>query len=152
MGLKLPDAMPRLPKNYMVMNNPALAPQWRDAWKSREEAMRCKYTRNCEKFNQGTKELSKLEAGDSVIVQNQNGRHPTRWDKTGIVVEVLKFDQYIVRVNGSGRLTRRNRRFLRKFEQSPSIAKKFTDLVTPENTHSPTVEPSREQSTPRPFF
>jgi len=107
-------------------------------------AMRCKYTRNCERFNQGTKELEKLEAGDSVIIQNQNGRHPTRWEKTGRVVEVLKFDQYIVKVNGSGRLTRRNRRFLRKFEQSPYISRQFTDLVTPENHSNPAMGTARE--------
>ena len=33
----------------------------------------------------------------------QTGRHPTRWDKTGIVVEVLQYHQYGVRTDGSGR-------------------------------------------------
>ena len=48
-------------------------------------------------------------------VQNQVGPHPTKWDKTGIVTEVRQFDQYLVRVDGSGRLTLRNRKFLRRF-------------------------------------
>ena len=36
-------------------------------------------------------------------------------DKTGRVVEVRQFDQHVVRVDGSGRMTVRNRKFLRKF-------------------------------------
>ena len=41
--------------------------------------------------------------------------HPNKWDKTGIVVEVRQFDQYVIRVDGSGRVTLRNRRHLRKY-------------------------------------
>jgi hypothetical protein len=43
------------------------------------------------------------------------GPHPTKWDKTGIIIEVRQFDQYVVRVDGSGRVTLRNRKFLRKY-------------------------------------
>ena len=48
-------------------------------------------------------------------LQNQTGRHPTKWDKTGRVVEVRQHNQYVVRVDGSGRMTLRNRQFLRKY-------------------------------------
>ena len=48
------------------------------------------------------------------MIQNQVGNHPSRWDITGRVVEVKDYDQYVVRVDGSGRLTMRNRRFLRR--------------------------------------
>ena len=34
-------------------------------------------------------------------------------------MEACKFDQYLVRVHGSGRLTKRNRQFLRKFDVRP---------------------------------
>jgi hypothetical protein len=50
-----------------------------------------------------------------VRIQNQTGPNPTKWDKTGLVVEVRQFDQYVVRVDGSGRVTLRNRKFLRKY-------------------------------------
>ena len=56
-----------------------------------------------------------LEHGDRVIIQNQNGRFAKKWDKSGVVVEVKPNDQYTVKVDGSGRLTLRNRRFLRKY-------------------------------------
>ena len=42
-------------------------------------------------------------------LQNQVGPHPLKWDKTGRVIEVRQFDQYVVRVDGSGRVTLRNR-------------------------------------------
>ena len=37
-----------------------------------------------------------------------------RWNKSGKIVEKLDYDQYLVKVDGGGRLTRRNRRFLKK--------------------------------------
>ena len=80
----------------------------------REKALRKRALRNTEKLSVGTKELVKLDVQDTVQVQNQVGNHPSRWDITGTVVEVRPYDQYIVRVHGSGRLTARNRKFLRK--------------------------------------
>ena len=49
-----------------------------------------------------------------VQIQNQKGTDPKRWNKSGKVIERLDYDQYLVKVDGGGRLTRRNRRFLRK--------------------------------------
>ena len=48
-------------------------------------------------------------------IQNQTGPHPNKWDRTGIVIEVRQFHQYLIRIDGSGRQTLRNRKFLRKF-------------------------------------
>ena len=48
------------------------------------------------------------------MIQNQSGRFPKKWDKSGEVIEVKGNDQYAVKVAGSGRVTLRNRRFLRK--------------------------------------
>ena len=41
---------------------------------------------------------------------------PKKWDKSGIVMEKKGNNQHVVKVDGSGRLTLRNRRFLRKYE------------------------------------
>ena len=49
-----------------------------------------------------------------VQIQNQRGNDPKRWNKSGKIIEKLDFDQYLVKVDGGGRLTRRNRRFLKK--------------------------------------
>ena len=48
-------------------------------------------------------------------IQNQTGNHPNKWDKTGVVIEVRQFHQYVVKVDGSGRISIRNRKFLRKY-------------------------------------
>ena len=50
-----------------------------------------------------------------VMVQNQSGNHPLCWDKRGTIVKSEGFDQYQVMIDGSRRLTRRNRRYLRLF-------------------------------------
>ena len=64
----------------------------------------------------GTKQLQKLMVHDTVQIQNQVGNHPSRWDVTGTIVEVRPYDQYVIKVHGSGRLTARNRKLLRKIE------------------------------------
>ena len=88
---------------------------WRETLTSREEALRNRHMRAAERLSEHTRPLPPLVVSDCVRVQNQTGPHPTKWDKTGVVVEVRQFDQYVVRVDGSGRVTLRNRRFLRKY-------------------------------------
>ena len=69
-------------------------------------------------MSEHTKELPKLKAGDVVLIQNQKGtsKQTKRWDRSGVALEVSKFDKYVVRVEGTGRIKMRNRRFLRKAE------------------------------------
>ena len=68
-----------------------------------------------ERLSEHTQRLPPLKVGDHVRVQNQMGNFPLKWDKTGIIVEVRQFDQYLVKIDGSNRVTLRNRKFLRKF-------------------------------------
>ena len=42
-----------------------------------------------EAFNPGSKELSQLQVGDNVHIQNQTTTRTTKWDKTGVITEVL---------------------------------------------------------------
>ena len=62
-------------------------------------------------YNQHTRNLPPLTIGDSVTIQSHVNR---RWDTTGKIVECLPDRQYTIRMDGSGRVTLRNRRFLRK--------------------------------------
>ena len=87
----------------------------RQAWSLKERAMKCRMIRNCERLDEHTRSLTPLHIGDQVLIQNQGGPHPTKWDKSGMIVDVKSYDQYLVKVDGSGRLTTRNRRFLRTF-------------------------------------
>ena len=42
------------------------------------------------------------------------GHHSTKWDSTGVVVEVMQYHQYQVRMDSNGRTTTRNRQYLRR--------------------------------------
>lgn len=97
--------------------------------------MRTRFSPTSELLNDHARPLQPLTVGDLVYVQNQHGRHPKKWDKPGTVMELRNHGQYVVKVDGSGRLTLRNRRFLRK------IAKMTTTIAQlPEDLH-PTVLP-----------
>ena len=96
-------------------SDPAVRPQWRQAWEAKEEALKARFVKSSESLNQHTRLLAPLQIGQRVLVQNQHGNFPKRWDRTGTVVELMGHDQYRVKVDGSGRLTLRNRRFLRSF-------------------------------------
>ena len=100
----------------MVFNNSDVRPQWKEAWQAKEEALKARYVRTLESLSEHVQPLPMLDVGDPVMIQNQSGRFPKKWDKSGVVVEKKGNDQHVVKVDGSGRLTLRNRRFLRKYE------------------------------------
>ena len=54
-----------------------------------------------------------LDVGTPVAIQNQTGKNPTKWDKTGVIIENNPYSQVKVRVDGSRRITCRNRRFIK---------------------------------------
>ena len=90
-------------------------PTWRETMMHREQALAKRHSREHEKWQQHTRPLPSLKVGDHVYVQNLTGNHPKRWERTGVVVEVRQFHQYVVKIDGSGRLTIRNRQHLRQF-------------------------------------
>ena len=55
------------------------------------------------------RELTELSLGDVVQIQNQAGPHARKWDLSRVEVEMLGFVSYNVRVDDSGRVTKRNR-------------------------------------------
>ena len=115
-----------------------------------------------ERWSEHTKRLPPLAVGNHVRIQNQSGPNPTKWDKTGVVIEVRQFDQYVTRMDGSGRVTLRNRRFLRKYvpvQPQPArrtITDDFRYLPTPRSqpretpTQSPNPSPAAAHAEPTP--
>ena len=65
-----------------------------------------------------------------VFIQNQRGHYPRKWDKIGTIVEVLPWDQYVIKVDGSGRITKRNRRFLRVASGGMGINQSITTFIS----------------------
>ena len=92
MGRKLRDALPIIPKNLMVMNNPAVSSVWRDLWYKKEEVIGDRYLKKLEEIPSKNANLRPIREGEKVLIQNQTGRFPLRWEKTGTVVEILPFD------------------------------------------------------------
>ena len=86
-------------------------PEWTQLAEDRERALAKRPLRERENYKKHTRQLPDLEVGELVLVQNQSGIHPPRWDKTGQVVQ-RPHDQYINGMDGSGRCSVRNRRFL----------------------------------------
>ena len=125
-GRRLRDTLPQLSKSVQIFDSDQLHNQWHQAWAAKEEAIRTRLVRSCEQLETGCKELPSLREGDSVFIQNQDkatGR-PNKWDRQGTIIASKDHDQYLVKVHGSGRITLRNRRFLRKFQIRPQIVEK----------------------------
>ena len=53
-------------------------------------------------MNAHARELVPLDVGAKVLVQNKHGNHPTKWDRTGTIVEILPNFSFQVRINGFG--------------------------------------------------
>eukprot|EP00794_Sanderia_malayensis_P002907 gene2908-3358_t len=128
-------------------------PTWSNTLAHCEAALRLRHRRAEERWSEHTKRLTPLVVGDHVRLQNQNGPYPNKWDKTGTVVEVKQFDQYRIRIAGSGRLTLRNRKFLRRFvpvHQPPPPRVITQDMVPSQMQPCPSQQPLAVDRTPLP--
>jgi len=119
-GRPLRDTLPYINKNFSSFNSPQISSQWRDMWRLKEETMRERYSNTLQTLSEHTRPLQPLKIGDHVFIQNQSGTSPRKWDHNRTVVESKGNDQYLIKVAGTGRLTLRNRRFLRQIKQSTS--------------------------------
>ncbi|XP_071058284.1 uncharacterized protein [Pseudochaenichthys georgianus] len=104
-------------------SNPHIRLLWREAWAAKEDALRTRMSRTTESLGTHSRPLRPLALGERVFLQNQQGPSPHKWDRSGIVVESPGHDQYRIRVDGSGRLTLRNRRFLRAYTPATPCAR-----------------------------
>ena len=105
--------------------------EWRVTADDREEALAKRHAKNVETWNRNVKELSELQIGQNVLVQNQTGNYPQRWGKTGTVVDRGPGPrQYYIRMDGSRRVSLRNRKFLRK---STAVADLVNQMPVPED-------------------
>ena len=92
-------------------SNHNIRPTWREAWEKKEEALRERFHKTAERLNGHARQLPDLGVGDRCYEQNQMGNHPKRWDRSGTVIDLSNRDSYVIKVDSTGRLTRRNRRF-----------------------------------------
>ena len=90
-------------------------------------------------MSRGTKLLPPLQVGAPVAIQDQSGNTPRRWSKTGKVLESLGHDSYLVKVDGAGRTTKRNRQFLKLITPYATDVENPVTPWAPVNT-APTVD------------
>jgi hypothetical protein len=84
------------------------------------------------------------QVGTAVAIQNQTGTNPTKWDKTGIVLENKPNCKVMIKVDRSRRVTMRNRRFVRPMEPM------LRNNTRPEPARRrPTQQPPIRQELPR---
>jgi len=76
----------------------------------REASMASRAVTSKQNFDIGAKSLNKLSVGDIVLCQNPKTR---KWDRIGHIVEFKGNRQYLIKLNGSGRLSLINRKHLK---------------------------------------
>lgn len=132
MGRQLRDGVPVHHQHYRVDIC------WRQALRAREREA----ARQQEEWvdRQGTpRTLPPLALGTQVWVQEPSTR---KWDRRGVVTEVRPHRQYTVKLEGSGRLTVRNRRHLRPVRGAPMVPAGANASPSP-----PAPRPAAQQDT-----
>ena len=114
-GRHMRDFIPSLQYKYEP------AKDWSVTQEYRERTLALKRDSDDKRWSQKTKNLDTLEVGTPVAIQNQTGNNPTKWDKTGVILENKPHSQVLIRVDGSRRVTLRNRKFVK--ELNPNLRK-----------------------------
>ncbi|KAF0293676.1 hypothetical protein FJT64_008618 [Amphibalanus amphitrite] len=104
LGRHLRDSIPSPSQRYK------LSPEWCRDLRRRELSMVTRGEKSKAAYDVGTKELSEMSVGDSVLCQDARTK---AWDRRGVIVEKSPFRKYLVKMQGTGRVTIRNRRYLK---------------------------------------
>ena len=86
----------------------------------REERYAEKLKREGAKWAEHTRTLEPLKPGDDVLVQCHAGAQKGKWTKSGRIVQKVGESSYVVRYDGTGRASKRNRTHLRKMTVAPT--------------------------------
>ena len=78
------------------------------------------------KLSRNTRRLETLPVRTPVAIQNQSGRYPNKWDKTGAIMEVKPHEQIVIKGDGRRRLRHRNRRFVRELDPGKTRLRNHT--------------------------
>ena len=130
------DCLPAHPSLYKPHK------EWVTAGYQREAMLGTRNTKLQLEYNQHTRELPQLQLGDYVVIQDMQSK---RWTRSGIVVEILPHRQYHIRMDGSGRVTLRNRRFLKKILKFPPL---IIPSALPLNPNAQSYTPTQQSGSP----
>ena len=137
LGRCIRDTLP-LPQHRYKIN-----PNWARSLHEREIYMQKQSQHIKQKYDEKAKTLKPLVVGDSVLSQNVRTK---KWDKSGVIMEIKGFRQYLVKMDGSGRLSLRNRRHLQKVHElgigSPDLSSGIVQKNVSENEGIRSPDPS----------
>ena len=99
-------------RDGLPVNPQALRPSklWIEAADQREAAFEKRNLDMARRYDSTTRPLSELTPGTYVLIQDAGGKK--RWSRSGVIVKV-EDRKYFIRMDGSGRIISRNRRFIR---------------------------------------
>ncbi|XP_064111398.1 uncharacterized protein LOC135218881 [Macrobrachium nipponense] len=111
MGRQLRDSVP------MIKSYHKITEQWANIMIDREEKMG-KHLGNVKlRHDSSAKRLRPLQTGTTVAVQNVVSK---AWDRIAKVIEMKGDRQYVIKLDGSGRISTRNRKHLREIRVQDS--------------------------------
>ena len=124
-GRQVRDFIPVKPGKYEPRS------EWLLSQDQREKALARRHRDKGAELARGTRDQLPLEPGTVVLVQNQVGKSANRWDKSGVIVADKGHSQYQVKLDGSGRVTLRNRAFLKRIVPYKTAEEVVRGTTTP---------------------
>ena len=145
LGRQLRGGVPTAKRNLLVDGT------WAATLRERERTLARRGARR-EVATEARRSLPPIAAGQRVLIFNEPRK---TWDRTGVVVEVMQHRQYLVRLDGSGRMSLRTRRHLRPSSVRPEAAGDSVPQSQDQHINPPTqparATPSPERPPPTPI-
>lgn len=132
------DKIPTHPKHLRLHR------QWILTSIQRENLFRSKNHASLQRYNYVSKSLVPLKPRTKVLILTRK-KNP-RWTQSGVVVMELPFRQYRIKLDGSGRIITRNRRFLQVYNCENDLT---PDVYLSPQSSQCTPETSRTDDLPR---
>ena len=149
--------------DYLPMNEKHhhIHKEWILTSTDQEKALAQKHNDILERYNKSSKELPEIPLGSKVLIHEPSNRGIYQWKRSGTVTELLPNRQYKIKCNHSGKITIKNRHFIKLVGNqipSPIISLKHeilsqqnqqltnppkqnnTTLIDPDLTHTPQPE------------
>ncbi len=123
---QLRDSIPANPKLYRLHK------EWMISAKQREVAFAKRNEKLTADYNIHCKTLTPLSKQTLVRIQEKG-----KWNRTGRIIEVLPNHQYRVKMDGSGRITLRNRKFIKAVLLLPSPTIEETEFIDTSSNNQP---------------
>ena len=132
-GRQLRDGVPTARRHLLVDR------YWRRTIRKRE--LQIAKSQKATLAKETTRKLPPIKIGTHVRIQNQA---TNKWDRTGVIMENRPHRQYTVRLDGSGRISLRNRRHLKAVAPPPFSASPQPDVAPPPRTVETAAQPPSE--------